>query len=158
MPKENFSGLFLVFYVPLWLIPFMTAGYSGTPLAKKFGIKAGFDVMTVNEPQNYSDLLAPLPERVTLSDRLRCGINLIHLFTNSHDELFGKLAEYVRLIKQDGSIWVSWYKKAAKLPTEITEDTIREAAFPLGLVDVKVCAVDERWSALKLVIRKENRI
>ncbi len=81
-----------------------------------------------------------------------------HIFTNSRDELFQNLAECVRLIKRDGSIWVSWYKKAAKLPTEIIEDTVREAAFPLGLVDIKVCAVDEKWSGLKLVIRKENRI
>jgi hypothetical protein len=62
------------------------------------------------------------------------------------------------LIKQDGAIWVSWYKKAAKLPTEIIEDTVRGAALPLGLVDVKVCAVDEKWSGLKLVIRRENRV
>jgi hypothetical protein len=79
------------------------------------------------------------------------------VFTNSRDDLFRLLAKFKSLIKQDGTIWVSWYKKAAKLPTEITEDTVREAALPLGLVDVKVCAVDEKWSGLKLVIRKENR-
>ena len=88
----------------------------------------------------------------------RPNIDLVHVFTNSREELFGELAKCVRLIKQNGAIWVSWYKKAAKLPTEITEDTIREAAFPLGLVDIKVCAVDEKWSGLKLVIRRENRI
>lgn len=136
----------------------MTVGYSGTPLAKKLGIKEGSDVLTINAPDDYADLVAPLPDGVMLSDNGRTGVDLIHLFTNSRDELFEKLGVCVRAIKQDGSIWVSWYKKAAKLPTEITEDTVREAAFPLGLVDVKVCAVDERWSALKLVIRKENRI
>ncbi|MBP7416548.1 MAG: DUF3052 family protein [Pyrinomonadaceae bacterium] len=136
----------------------MTTGYSGTPLAKKLGIKEGFVVLTVNAPYDYDELVAPLPEDVTVVDSPRDAVNLIHLFTNSRDELFGKLAECVRLVKQDGSIWVSWYKKAAKLPTEITEDTVREAAFPLGLVDIKVCAVDEKWSGLKLVIRKENRI
>jgi len=136
----------------------MTAGYSGTPLAKKLVIKDGFYVLTVNAPDDYAELLAPLPDEVTLSDQPMTDTDLIHLFTNSRDELFGKLAECVRLIKQDGSIWVSWYKKAAKLPTEITEDTVREAAFPLGLVDIKVCAVDEKWSGLKLVIRKENRV
>lgn len=136
----------------------MTAGYSGTPLAKKLGIKDGFYVLTVNAPDDYRDLLSPLPDPVTLSDQPRAEVDLIHIFTNSRDELFGKLAECVRLIKQDGSIWVSWYKKAAKLPTEITEDTVREAAFPLGLVDIKVCAVDDKWSGLKLVIRRENRI
>jgi hypothetical protein len=85
-------------------------------------------------------------------------LDIVHLFTNSRDELFSELARLQNVIKQDGAIWVSWYKKAAKLPTEITEDTVREAAFPLGLVDVKVCAVDERWSGLKVVIRRENRV
>ena len=145
----------------------MTAGYSATPLAKKLGIKDGFTVVAVNAPGNYEGLLAPLPDGVTIHG-VQAGasaraidaaqIDLIHLFTNSRDELFAKVAEAVRLIKQDGSIWVSWYKKAAKLPTEITEDTVREAAFPLGLVDIKVCAVDEKWSGLKLVIRRENRV
>lgn len=136
----------------------MTIGYSGTPLAKKLGIKEGYLVLTVNAPHDYDDLVAPLPADVTVADSPTNDIDLIHLFSNSRDGLFSKLAECVRLIKQDGSIWVSWYKKAAKLPTEITEDTVREAAFPLGLVDIKVCAVDEKWSGLKLVIRKENRI
>lgn len=136
----------------------MTTGYSGTPLARKLGIKENFFVVTYDAPNNYSDLVAPLPEGVTIKDTAASNADLIHLFTNSRDELLGKLAECVRLIKQNGSIWVSWYKKAAKLPTEITEDTVREAAFPLGLVDVKVCAVDEKWSGLKLVIRKENRV
>lgn len=136
----------------------MTAGYSGTPLAKKLGIKEGFNVLTVNAPEDYQLLLAPLPPRVTLSDKSHESVDLIHLFTNSRDELFQELAAGVRLIKQNGTIWVSWYKKAARLPTEVTEDTVREAAFPLGLVDVKVCAIDENWSGLKLVIRRENRI
>ena len=144
----------------------MTTGYSGTPLAKKLGIKDGFYVLTVNAPDDYADLLAPLPEGVTTQDaearasaraKHSTPAEIIHIFTNSRDELFRSLAECVRLIKQNGSIWVSWYKKAARLPTEITEETVREAAFPLGLVDIKVCAVDEKWSGLKLVIRKENR-
>jgi hypothetical protein len=84
--------------------------------------------------------------------------DILHLFTNTRDGLFRGVSEARDLIKQDGAIWVSWYKKAAKRPTEITEDDIREAALPLGLVDVKVCAVDEYWSGLKLVIRRENRI
>jgi Protein of unknown function (DUF3052) len=136
----------------------MTTGYSGTPLAKKLGIKEGFAVLAINAPDDLEELLAPLPADVALFTSPQTDIDLIHLFTNSRDELFRKLAECVRLIKQNGSIWVSWYKKAARLPTEITEDTVREAAFPLGLVDIKVCAVDEKWSGLKLVIRKENRI
>ncbi|MBK7392427.1 MAG: DUF3052 family protein [Chloracidobacterium sp.] len=136
----------------------MTTGYSGTPLAKKLGIKEGFVVLTINAPDSYDDLVAPLPVGVTVIDSAANDVDLIHLFTNSRDELFSKLAECSRMIKQDGSVWVSWYEKAAKLPTEITEDTVREAAFPLGLVDIKVCAIDEKWSGLKLVIRKENRI
>ncbi|HKP68933.1 MAG TPA: DUF3052 family protein [Pyrinomonadaceae bacterium] len=135
----------------------MTTGYSGTPLAKKLGIKEGFGVLPVNAPDNYSELLDPLPANVTVSETPSKELDLIHFFTNGRDELFRGLAVYKNLIKQDGMIWVSWYKKAAKLPTEITEDTVREAAFPLGLVDVKVCAVDEKWSGLKLVIRRENR-
>jgi Protein of unknown function (DUF3052) len=136
----------------------MTAGYSGTPLAKKLGIKDNFTVVTILAPENYDDLVEPLPNNVNVSARRAKGVDLIHLFTNSRDELFSELSRCVREIKQDGTIWVSWYKKAAKLSTEITEDTVREAAFPLGLVDVKVCAVDEKWSGLKLVIRKENRV
>ena len=135
-----------------------TDGYYGTPLAKKLGIKDGFLVSTIGAPETYLDLIAPVPDGAQITVEPVNAADLIHLFTNSRDELFQKLAECVRLIKQDGSIWVSWYKKAAKLPTEITEDTIREAAFPLGLVDVKVCAIDEKWSGLKLVICKENRI
>ena len=137
------------------------AGYSGTPLAKKLGIKEGSVVLTVDPPDNFEQLLDPLPDGVSLLDMADSGMteaDLIHLFTNSSDELFAVLAACAKLIKQNGAIWVSWYKKAAKLPTEITEDAIREAAFPLGLVDVKVCAVDEKWSGLKLVIRKENRL
>ena len=135
----------------------MTAGYSGTPLAKKLGIKDGFAVLTVNAPSDYLDLVEPLADDVSISEKRKPAADIVHLFTNSRDELFCTLSEVRGLIKQDGSIWVSWYKKAAKLPTEITEDTVREAAFPLGLVDVKVCAVDEKWSGLKLVIRKELR-
>ncbi len=142
----------------------MTTGYSGTPLAKKLGIKEGMTVLTVNAPDNYGQLVDPVPDGVEINDeghkqagRLRSDVDIVHLFTNSRDELFGELARLRNVIRQYGAIWVSWYKKAAKLPTEITEGTVREAAFPLGLVDVKVCAVDEKWSGLKLVIRKENR-
>lgn len=135
----------------------MTSGYSGTPLAKKLGIKEGFTILAIDEPDNYRDLVEPLPANTSVTKKPAANIDLIHFFTNSRDDLFRGLAEYKKLIKQDGTIWVSWYKKAAKLATEITEDTIREACLPMGLVDVKVCAVDEKWSGLKLVIRKENR-
>ena len=141
------------------------AGYSGTPLAKKLGIKAGMRVALSDEPEGFVELLGELPGGVEVilgnTDTLPNGrvsdCDILHIFTNSRDELFRSLDEGRRSIKQNGAIWVSWYKKAAKLPTEVTEDAIREAALPLGLVDVKVCAVDEKWSGLKLVIRKENR-
>ncbi len=136
----------------------MTAGYSRAPLAKKLGIKQGMKVFSVDAPDNYEQLLAPLPADVMISEK-ECGeADVAHYFTNSRDGLLRSLTRARKLIKQDGAIWVSWFKKASILPTEITEDTIREAALPLGLVDVKVCAVDEKWSGLKLVIRKENRI
>jgi hypothetical protein len=145
------------------------AGYSGTPLAKKLGVRAGMWVVLVGAPEGFVELLGELPEGVEVSDApdlsggtLPTGrvsaCDVLHIFTNSREGLFRGLDAGRRAIRQDGAIWVSWYKKAAKLPTEITEDTIREAALPLGLVDVKVCAVDEKWSGLKLVIRKENRI
>lgn len=137
----------------------MTGGYSGTPLAKKLDIKPGDKVGTVNAPMDYAELVSHLPAGVVVvNDALERDLDLIHLFTNGREELASELSRLRSLIKQDGTIWVSWYKKAAKLPTEITEENIREAAFPLGLVDVKVCAVDEKWSGLKLVIRKENRL
>lgn len=136
----------------------MTAGYSGTPLAKKLGIKPGMTVVAVDAPENYLDLLGPLPEGVEITEAPWPGADILHIFTNARDELLRGIADGKAMIRQDGAIWVSWYKKAAKLPTEITEDLIREAALPLGLVDVKVCAVDEKWSGLKLVIRKQNRI
>ncbi len=124
-------------------------------------------VITIGAPDDYSDLLTVLPDDVMIIDsggpssaRAKSSTgpaDMVHIFTNSRDELFRLLGNVKSLIKQDGFVWVSWYKRAARLPTEITEDTIREAALPLGLVDVKVCAVDDRWSGLKLVIRKENR-
>lgn len=145
----------------------MTAGYSGTPLATKLGIKEGMTVFAVDAPADYLQLLKLLPDGVALAEvsaeALTNGsiiardVGLVHLFTNTHDGLFQGLSVAKKMIAQNGAIWVSWYKKAAKLPTEITEDTVREAALPMGLVDVKVCAVDDEWSGLKLVIRREHR-
>ena len=132
-------------------------GYSGTPLFKKLGIKAGFRVKTRNAPPNYETLIQPIPDDVELSTRHRNEVDLWHLFTNSKTELAKQLKICQRQIKQDGMIWVSWPKQASGVPSTITEDTIRKIALPMGLVDIKVCAVDETWSGLKLVIRKELR-
>lgn len=133
------------------------AGYSGTPLAKKLGIKPGFRVRTSNAPGNYLDLIDPYPANATISGAIRKDIDIWHFFTRSARELQRALPAIMETIRQDGMIWVSWPKKASKVATDITEDTVRKVALPLGLVDVKVCAVDETWSGLKLVIRKELR-
>jgi len=133
------------------------AGYSGTPLVKKLGLKAGSRVYVEGAPENYLTLLGTLPEGTTIVPRLNGKVGAVHLFTTDAAQLARKLAAYRERIAEDGMIWVSWPKKAAKVETDVTEDVVREAALPLGLVDVKVCAVDEVWSGLKLVIRVENR-
>lgn len=133
------------------------AGYSGTPLVKKLGVKRSFRIKTKNAPTNYRALLVPLPEEVVISTRLRGPVDLWHLFSKSRSELKRHLSTCLREIKQDGMIWVSWPKKSSGVPSDISEGVVRELALPLGLVDVKVCAIDEIWSGLKLVIRKENR-
>lgn len=135
----------------------MTAGYSGTPLAKKLGIKAGDRVFVHGAPTPYAQLVAPLPDEVVLTRRLGNDVNLIHVFTTRKTELEEFLQKARVGMAADASIWVSWPKRASKVVTDITEDTIRDIALPLGLVDIKVCAVDETWSGLKLTIRKELR-
>jgi hypothetical protein len=135
----------------------MSAGYSGTPLSKKLGLKAGAHVCAVGAPANYRKLLAPLPAGVTFGARITPTCDLVHVFTASRTELAKTLATCRKSLAPAAAIWVSWPKKAAKVPTDITEDTIREIALPMGLVDIKVCAVDEVWSGLKLVVRKELR-
>lgn len=133
------------------------AGYSGRPLAAKLEIREGFRVLVRNPPEGYRGLLEGLPEDVTLAEELTGEVEMAHLFTRSRAELEAALPELLGRIRQDGMIWVSWPKRASGVPTDVTEDTVRAVALPLGLVDVKVCAVDGTWSGLKLVIRKENR-
>jgi len=133
------------------------AGYSGTPLAKKLGIRSGCRIHVANAPGNYLKLVAPLPKGVRVVPRVSGDTDIVHLFSTSRSELAGKLRASLARLKQDGAIWVSWPKKSSKVPTDISENTVREVALPLGLVDIKVCAVDEVWSGLKLVIRKKNR-
>ena len=133
------------------------AGYSGTPLAKKLGIKPGIEVLAVNEPKGYRKLVEPLPEGVRFVARPSATTDLVHVFTVSRAVLAKALEEYRACLKADAVVWVSWPKKAAKVQTDVTEHTVREVALPLGFVDVKVCAVDDTWSGLKLVVRKELR-
>jgi hypothetical protein len=134
----------------------MTSGYSGTPLAKKLGIKPGSKLFPVAAPGRYDELLAPLPEGVKRVRRID-DADVAHIFVTARARLDKELRAALSKMKQDAAIWVSWPKKSAKVATDITEDTVREVALPLGLVDIKVCAVDEIWSGLKLVIRKELR-
>jgi len=133
------------------------AGYSGTPLAKKLGFKAGDDVCLLGAPSNYRKLLGPLPDGVTFGEKLSKATRAVHLFTTKRSELEKVLERCRKTLAADAMIWVSWPKRASKLPTDIIEDTIRAVALPLGFVDIKVCAVDETWSGLKLVLRKELR-
>ena len=133
------------------------SGYSGTPLAKKLGIKENNIVYLKSAPDNYLDLLSIVPENVSFKKKLSRNLDMIHFFTKSRAELEGAIEKLQNSIKPGGMIWVSWPKKSSKVATDITEDVIREVILPRGLVDVKVCAIDETWSGLKLVIRKELR-
>ena len=133
------------------------AGYSGTALAKKLGVKEGSRIFLSGAPKNYLALLAPLPEDVLVVSHIDSGTDIAHIFSTTRTELAEALRASVAKLKKDGTIWVSWPKRASKVPTDVTEDTVRSIALPLGLVDVKVCAVDDVWSGLKLVRRKENR-
>lgn len=133
------------------------SGYSGKGLAQKLGIKSWSRVKTRNAPTHYLQLLGDLPKDVQVSPRIRKPVDFVHLFTIARAQLVAELKRAVNDIEQDGAVWVSWPKKSSKVHTDLTEDAIREVALPMGLVDVKVCAVDETWSGLKLVIRKANR-
>jgi hypothetical protein len=133
------------------------AGYSGTPLPAKLGIRAGFAVHVKEAPPDYFDLLDSLPKGVTFVPHLSSTTDLVHVFSARKSDLAKFLKICRSRLRPTAVIWVSWPKKSAKVPTDITEDTIRELALPLGLVDVKVCAVTEVWSGLKLVVRKELR-
>jgi hypothetical protein len=133
------------------------AGYSGTPLAKKLGIKEEFRVAFINQPDNYLSLFTDLPDNLSIVSDPGQKKNLIHYFTKEAKQLAGDMAVLRKQIEENGSIWISWPKKASKMPTDITEDIVRHYAFKNGLVDIKVCAVDETWSALKLVIPVKMR-
>jgi hypothetical protein len=132
-------------------------GYSGTPLAKKLGIGQNARVCAKNAPENYIRLLEPLPSGVSFQAKPSESTDLIHVFVDRKLSLSKNLAELRKILRSNAAVWVSWPKKSSKVPTDITEDTIREVALPLGFVDVKVCAVTEVWSGLKLVVRKELR-
>jgi hypothetical protein len=134
-----------------------TVGYSGTPLAKKLGIKKGNLVLLVAAPRGYEQLVAPLPAGVYFEDNPSQAVAIAHVFVTRKEDIHKHLSALREKLNSEAPIWVSWPKKSAKVPTDITERTIRDVALPLGFVDIKVCAVTEVWSGLKLVVRKELR-
>lgn len=134
-----------------------TVGYSGTPLAKKLGITDGTTLLLVDAPRDYLGWLHPLPAGVVLSSRAGTAVDVAHVFCERRLELKRTLTRMRRQLRPNAVTWVSWPKKASKVPTDITEDVIREIASPIGFVDIKVCAVTEVWSGLKLVVRRELR-
>ena len=133
------------------------AGYSGTPLPQKLGIKPGTIVVVIDAPAHYRKLLGQIPSGVNFATRPVGNTKFVHLFSMRRSKLAKQLSILRRKIAEDAAIWVSWPKKSSGVATDITEDVIRAVALPLGLVDIKVCAVDDTWSGLKLMIRKENR-
>ncbi|MED5619780.1 DUF3052 domain-containing protein [Ideonella sp. BN130291] len=133
------------------------AGYSGTPLPKKLGIVGGTRLLLLNAPADFTELLQPLPDGVVFMRHAGQDVDIVHLFATQRDALGTDLASLRRTLAPNATVWVSWPKKASRVPTTLTEDTIRELALPMGWVDVKVCAVDAVWSGLKLVVRREHR-
>lgn len=133
------------------------AGYSGTPLAKKLGIKPPMRLVPIDAPTQYRAWLGELPEGVAIVSQPRQSLQAVHVFATKRSALEKHLSMLRRRLEQSGFVWVSWPKKASGVATDITEDVIREVALPLGFVDIKVCAVSEVWSGLKLVIRKRER-
>lgn len=133
------------------------SGYSGTPLAQKLGLKAGSRLFVLAAPANYMRLLAPVPDGMRTVTRIGESTDVIHLFATERAVLEHALSAAHKAMRPDAAIWVSWPKKASGRPTDISEGVVRELALPAGLVDVKVCAVDDTWSGLKLVIRRSAR-
>jgi hypothetical protein len=132
-------------------------GYSGTPLPQKLGLKAAQKVATIDAPVGYAKLLSPLPDGVRFTKKIEEGAEFIHLFVSERKKLATELKRLRKLIVDTGILWVSWPKKSSGVKTDITEDVIRDVCLPLGFVDIKVCAVDETWSGLKLMVRGEKR-
>jgi hypothetical protein len=135
----------------------MTVGYSGTPLPRKLGLKEGMAVAFLDPPDQLPDLLGPIFTALSISSRLDQHQDLVLVFVTSAAEL-GRLTSALKAaIAPNGMIWVAWPKRASNMPTDITEDVIREIVLPTGLVDVKVCAIDETWSGLRFVVRLRDR-
>jgi hypothetical protein len=132
-------------------------GYSGTPLLKKLGLKPPLTLVALDAPREYAAWLGELPDGVRVVSRPNTPLQAAHVFVTKRAVLKKSLETFRTQLEQSGFVWVSWPKKASKVETDITEDTIRDVALPLGFVDIKVCAVSDVWSGLKLVIRKNER-
>ena len=135
----------------------MTLGYSGRPLVKKLGFAPDMSVVLLDAPPNLNELLGELPSGVQVSRRLTPRADVVLIFVENAADLSRKVPALKSAVAPDGMVWVAWPKRASKLPTDLTEDVIRDIVLPTGLVDVKVCAIDATWSGLKLVIRKALR-
>lgn len=133
------------------------AGYSGTPLVKKLGIKEGHRLAFPGEPPGFRALLGPLPKDTIVRDRARGPLDVVVLFTMRRAELARRLPTLRRALDPAGGLWVAWPKRASGVETDVTEDVVRELGLANRLVDNKVCAVDETWSGLRLVIRLKDR-
>lgn len=135
----------------------MPAGYSGTPLPKKLGLTERSRLLVVNEPPEYLELVGPLPQGLRKDTRLTKTTTVVHVFVENRAEMVRRLTTLRSAIQPEAAVWVSWPKKSSGVATDISENTIRDVALPLGFVDVKVCAVSDIWSGLKLVVRKTLR-
>ena len=135
----------------------MSAGYSGTPLVDKLGFKPGYRVAYVNPPEDFAELVGDLPDGVKVISDMVGPFDMVVCFCTDRRLLEQRLKAIRRELAVDGMLWVAWPKKASKVETNMTEDVVRAVVLPTGLVDVKVCAIDETWSGLKLVVRKELR-
>ena len=135
----------------------MTAGYSGTPLAKKLGIKPGYKISVIHAPNGYFELFSDLPDDLEWIDDPNIKKDLIHYFSDSRNQLEKDIEQLRDEIEQQGSIWVSWPKKSSKVETDLDGNVVRELGLNHGLVDIKVCAVSEIWSGLKFVIPVKDR-
>jgi len=133
------------------------AGYSGTPLSTKLGIRPPMTLVSIDAPKEYRTWVGEVPKGVTIVSKSAQPLRAVHVFATKKAVLERHLADLRKRLEQTGFVWVSWPKKASKVETDITEDTVREIALPLGFVDIKVCAVSDVWSGLKLVIRKNER-
>lgn len=132
-------------------------GYSGTPLPKKLGLKPPMTLAAIGAPKEYREWLGPLPDGIRIVAAAGPRPEAVHVFVTGRADMKKQLTALRKALAPAGFVWVSWPKKSSRVETDITEDTIREIALPLGLVDVKVCAVSDVWSGLKLVIRKSER-